>query len=430
MERFELEPDVPETGLQYAGRQAARSTARLGEVALGAPSDIAAGGGNILDYFIKKGPVFGESAGQSFGFGAAASKYLPTSENIKKHVTGRIAEHLPEKYLEPQNAGEEFSDEVFDTLSSLASPLLGSAKVGLKAATALAGSGTLAKFAARELGASEGVQSGVKVGTMLLGSFLGHKSLSTAKKDLYTASETAAEALSPKTTVKANKILPALDKIEGVIASGAKGAPEKKALKFIRDVEDQINYVGRDIPLNSLTRLKKQLNDMIYNSTDVAETKAATRLLRPLKTSFLETFESNRGKYPEVINNLLAADEIHAATSRIAGIKEFVKDNLKGKFKSNFTSLLFGNLFGPLKGISKAKAAIDVVGGLYQTGKGALQIGSTLLQSPQIRKHYTETMNSALRQNASSFIRNARLLDNAVYEEEEKMGDRRYELVD
>lgn len=419
MARFELDPEVPETGLQSGVRNIARTTARGGEAVAGAPADVVVGGANLLDMLIKKGPLFGETAGQPLFGAGRIGEYLPTSQNIKKHVTGRIAEHLPEGYLEPQSATEEFSDEVFGTIASLASPLLGGAKMGLKAATALGGGGSLAKFAAKEMGASPELQEGVKTGSMLLGSYLGSKALGTAKKDMYAASEAGIESLPPRTAVQSPKVFTAVRKIDDIIASGAIGKPEKKALNFIRDVQHQLNYSNKNIPLESLTRLKKQLNNMIYNSTDVAETKAATELLKPLKTAFLETLEDNRTKYPTVIDNLLMADEIHAATSRISGIKDFVKENIKEGFKSNFTTLLFGNLFGPLKNLSRAKAAINFGTGVYQAGKGGLQILSTLLQSPQIRKHYWETMNNALKMNATGFLRSARKLDEAILKEEQ-----------
>lgn len=429
MARFELDPEVPETGIQSGVRNVARTAARGGEAVAGAPADVVVGGANLLDFLIKKGPVFGETAGQPLFGAGRIGKYLPTSENIKKHVTGRIAEHLPEGYLEPQSATEELSDEVVGTIASLASPLLGGAKMGLKAATALGGGGSLAKFAAKEMGASPGVQEGVKTGTMLLGSYLGSKGLGTSKKQMYAASEAGLESLPPRTSVQSPKIFPAIKKIDHTIASGAIGKPEKKALNFLRDVQHQVNYSNNTIPLESLTRLKKQLNNMIYNSTDIAETKAATELLKPLKTAFLETLEENRTRYPTVIDNLLMADEIHAATSKINSIKDFVKDNIKESFKSNFTSLLFGNLFGPLKNLSRAKAGIDIAKGIYQGGKGGLQILSTLLQSPQIRKHYWETMNNALKMNATGFLRSARKLDEAIYKEEQGMNEgQRYVL--
>lgn len=414
MARFQLEAEVPETGVQSATRNIARTAARVGESALGAPGDIASG---LLG--------LGEYASQKLGYEPSilgtTRDYIPTSDTFKKYGTDVIAKYLPEGYLEPQGTYEKLADELVGDFVSFITPTAGPLKVGAKTAAKIAGAGNAAKFGAQQLDLGEGTQEGVKLGAMLAASFLGLPKLDAYKNALYDA---ARDSLPEGARVSADDLLPAIKKVEHRVNLGHAGEAEKEAIGYLKSIEDKIsrknldNVSKNEIPLDSVWQLKKDLNEMAFKSSRPAETKAAQQMLRPVKDALAKTIESARSEAPGFVSNLQVADEIHRAINSSGPLGQFLKDNIKfDAFKSPLTSALLGGAY--YAGLPVVKAG---VGGAL--GKNIYLAGESIIKSPEVRKYYSKTIQAALRENATQTRKFSRLLDNALQKEGEEQSGR------
>lgn len=407
MARFELETEVPGTGISGGARQLARSAARAGEAALGAPGDIASGLLGIGEWGAQK---LGATKPTLFG---ELRKLVPTSETVRKYGTETIARFLPEGYLQPQDEYEQAADELIGDFVSFVTPLSGPLKIGAKSAALISGAGTAAKQLAKSLDFGEGAQQGVKLGAMLATSLAGQPRLNAYKESLY---EAAHEALPEGAYVSAEKLLPSIRKAEKFATAGHVSAAEKEALEYLRSVEDKIRYGSKTVPLDSVWRLKKDLNEMAFKSSRVAETKAAQQLLRPVREGLNETIKDARKAYPKFVDNLTAADEIHKAVNSSGIVGQFLRDNIKlDALKSPLTSTVLGMSY--MAGVPVVKGSLAA--GL---GKSIYLAGEAAVKSPQVRKYYADTIKAAMRQNATATLKSARLLDNALAKEEGNEG--------
>jgi hypothetical protein len=164
-------------------RNTTRTGVRIGETVAGLPGDIASLGIGLGDIASQK--LLGKP------FLSSAQQYLPTSDKIRKKITEPFEEKfLPEGYLTPQSPGEILSDEFFSDIASLVTPIpfMSSGKTiknALKGALGTAAAGSIAKWGAQKVGAPEGVQSGVKIGTMFLSSLGGPGSTKRYIDSLY-----------------------------------------------------------------------------------------------------------------------------------------------------------------------------------------------------------------------------------------------------
>lgn len=412
MARFQLDAEIPETGIQSAARNATRTVARAGEAALGAPGDIASGLLGLGEFAAKK---LGATKPTLFG---EAQKIIPTSDTFKRYGTDVIAKFLPEGYLEPQGNYEKLADELVGDFVSFITPTTGPLKLGVKTAAKIAGAGTAAKFGAQQLDLGEGTQEGVKLGGMLAASFLGLPKLDAYKNALYDA---ARENLPEGAQVAATELRPAIKKVEHRATLGHASSAEKEALDYLKSVDEKI--VQNKIPLDSVWQLKKDLNEMAFKSSRPAETKAAQQLLRPVKEALGKTIEAARSEAPGFVSNLLAADEIHRAVNSAGPLGQFLKENIKfDAFKSPLTSALLGASY--YVGAPVIKAGVGAA-----LGKNIYLAGEAIVKSPEVRKYYAKTMQAALKQNATQVRKFSRLLDNALQKENEEESGR-YVLSD
>lgn len=414
MSRFQLDVDAPETGLASGARNIARSAARAGEAALGTPGDIASG---VLGLGEMGAKALGATKPTVFG---ELKKIIPTSETVKKYGTDTIAKFLPEGYLEPQGEYEKAADELISDFVSFITPAAGPLKLGVKSAGLIAGAGNAAKQFTKELDFGEGTQQAVKLGAMLITSLAGAPKLNAYKESLY---EAARENLPEGAYVSAEHLLPSIKKAEKIATAGHIGAAEKEALEFLRSTEDKIRYGSKTMPLESVWQLKKDLNNWAFKSSKVAETKAAQQLLKPVREGLNDTLKSARKSYPKFVDNLSMADEIHRAVNTSGPVGQFLRENVKfDSLKSPLTSALLGMSYAAGAPVVKTALAAGL-------GKSVYLAGEAALKSPQVRKYYANTINAAIKQNATALLKNTRLLDNALAQEQESEAPQgRYEL--
>lgn len=409
------------------GRNVARFGARAGEAILGAPADLATaalGLGSLGEQVTQGQPQILSQLHE------AARSYLPTSENIRKYGTEKIAEKvLPEGYLQPQTENEQRWDNVVDTIASLGSPLLGSARVGLKTAAKLGLSGEFAKWGAEKLGFGETGQAVASTGAMLATSLAGAPHMTEYAGTLYNRAKDIAKNAKPVSAATIENVI--ADTRKNILGKGARNKAKGIAEEFLQDIESKIDPVTKTIPLDEIAQLKQDINANIYKSSNQAEVRAAEQYLREVKGALIEGAKSNK----EFANNLLAADEIWSALKQEDIVSNFLQkyiksdiNELKSPLTTAFLSTLAGAAITPLSPSIGSTLITGGIGLAGYTGYKALQV---FRKSPQARKYYKDLMKYSLQKNVPQVLKTIKKLDHAflVNDESEQPNGGRYSVT-
>lgn len=412
------------------GRNVARTATRAGEAILGAPADLATGAlglGALAEQVTQGEP---QLLSQLHG---AASRYLPTSENIRKYGTEKVSEKiLPEGYLNPQSKNEQRWDSFVDTVASLGSPLLGSAKVGLKVASKLGLSNEFAKWGAEKLGLGEAGQAVAGAGAMLATSLAGAPRMVEYAGSLFDKSKAAAKTAKP---YPAQTLENVISETRKDLQKGSRNKAKGIAEEFLQDIESKIDPVTKKIPLEEIAQLKQDINANIYKSSNKAEVKAASEYLYKPKSELINIIKDSAKDHPEFANNLLAADEIWAALKNEDMVSNFLQkyiksdiNELKSPLTTGFLTALGGAAITPVAPKLGGYIAAGGAGLVGYTGYKAAQV---FMKSGQARKYYSDLVKSALHKNVPATLKNIRKLDHifSVEDEAMKQGQGRYEIV-
>jgi hypothetical protein len=406
----QIEESLPSTALRHT----ARTAARVGETLLGMPGDIAQGalgalkageqGSNWLQNKLGLGGVMG--SGES-AFPERAP--LPTSEEVRTNVTGNIAKSLPKDYLEAKTPGEQFSDEFFSDLTSMATPVPGMGKLPIKRALAVSGLGNLGKWASKDLGASEGTQTGIKIGTMLAATMAGRGKLNQTKKDLY---KNAQQSIEKEVKVK-NLLEPISNKWELAIEKGASDTPSKQFIK--KRIDDiRANTVGNRIGIENVLELKKDWNELKHSSGIPNRAEPAfNEMMKSLHSMINDYGKTN----PKFYDSWKQAEDIHQGLTKASATNKWMQKHVTPlRIGGAAASILLGNSMGlPHAAAPGATALAGVVGTKY-----GVRAFEALKNSPTIRKYYADTVASAVKRNVAATVKNAQKLDRVL---EEKIKD-------
>jgi hypothetical protein len=388
-------------------RRAARTTARVGETVLGMPGDIAQTGLNVLKAGERGSDWLANKLGVGGLVGAGESVLpertpLPTSEDVKTHVTENIGKILPKGYLEAKTPGEKFSDEFFSDLTSLATPIPKLGRMPFRRALAVAGLGNLANWTAKDLGASEGTQTGVKIGTMLATTMAGRGRLNETKRNLYKQ----ADSLVKESDMVSNKLAPVYSKWLSVLDKGDIEAPSKE---FIKDRLKAIqrNSMGGKVKMSNVLELKRNWNEIKYAK---GLPNAAKPAFEDMMGAIHDMVDEYGKRNPAFIKVWRPAEDIHKGLSQASRVNKFLQRHItEARIGLATTGLLLGHEFGLGHMGTSAKALGVAVGAKYAV-KGI----EALKNSPEIRKYYARVMTDAAKKDAVSMNRNILKLNNAV----------------
>lgn len=411
---YSLVEDVPqeESFVPKVVRHTARTAARVGETALGLPGDIAQG----LLWLGKKGesllggkPHLPERAP------------LPTSQDIKEYGTGTIAKALPKDYLEPQSKGEQFSDEFFSDLTSLAVPLSKAGKIPFKRALAVSGLGNLASFTAKDMGASEGVQTGVKLGTMLATTMAGPGKLKEHMSNLY---KNAEQSIPEGAMVSTEKIKPIMDKLTKITTTGDLTPSKKFMLDRINAVQEKM--VGGKIPVTHAWALKRDMNEWIH---DITKPYGVEKYIPSLSNGLNNVLTEYGKQNKDFLRSFKEADNISIGLSKASHVNKWLQKHVSNKNLSIATAAL---LFGPHVGVPLALTGKAIVGaGATRYGVQAFE---ALKNSSAIRKYYADVIGTAAKKDLAATTRNVSKLNKAlakeVNESEPEKPQKGFSLVD
>jgi hypothetical protein len=452
--------DAVPSALEWGGRQLARTGARIAESALGAPADILSGAlglGGVLEQATQGEPQILSQAHE------LARNYLPTSENIRKYGTEKVAEQIaPEGYLDPQDEWEKQADNWVDLFAGIASPLTGAGRFTVKGLSAaakegakLATAGSVGKWAAESLGAGEGWQQAASTGAMLLTSLAGAPKMKEYASGLY---EKAKRAVSKNTPEEVEMILKDLGpnapfNVSKVSRKGIKdfsarrlGAGMEKSRELIREglsndgkkiaQENLAEIAGKiskgKIPLSEVAAVKKSINENIYKTSNRDAQRAAEEYLSPVKDALIDTIKESAKGNPEFANNLLEADKIWAAIKNediiSTVLQKYIKTDINELKNPLFISFLSGiaavplSFIHPYLGKAAATAAVGIPA--YVTVRAA----RVFYNSPQARQYYKDFAKSALKNNIPRMLRDIKKLDHAFVaaEREEEKDEGKY----
>jgi hypothetical protein len=382
----EQQSAIDESLLGSGLRNAARVATRAGETVIGLPGDIASGILSSSDYIGKKLGNLTGSEELKKSDTSALRNVLPTSENIKKHVTANVEKALPKNYLTPQSEGEKKLDDFTETFASLLS-FGGSTSKSISLisraakAAGIAGGSELGKWATEEITGSPALGGAVKLGTILLGSMIGgRKQLEKEAHNLYQKVNKITD--NPKATIdvsntiakETNNVLKGLGGIE---------SPSKELVKKLGG--NLINAVSgkKTMPLKELVEADQVLNEIVRsNYQALSENKSSLKRMYDIKNGIEGAIKSTEKKYPEFYKTYTDAKDILRGLHATDTIRKGLENVARGEhFKSPLTTYFI--LKNPTKLATYSAGSLGA-----KALTSPYKVIQSLAKSPYIRKHY------------------------------------------
>lgn len=405
------EDNTPETNasnISTVSRNIGRSIARVGERIAGFPGNLATGALDVADYV-------GETAGNLLGSERLKKKnleglrkYIPTSETANKYITKPIESGIGEGSLTPQSKNEERSDELISDITDF---VLGGPKkgLGLLRNVAIPIAANAAKWLTEKVTGSEAAGSGVKLGTMLVGSFAGGRAQLQEK-----ASKNYDKSLSKSNLKKPVNVKRTLQKSAKEVMEGLEGfeSPSKNLVKKTAGEILNSTAGNNTSTIGELVDADQVLSELFRTGEkELSANPKSKRLLTLLKKGVTDAIDTTKNKYPRFYKPYVEAKDIWQGLYRTEAIREGLEHVATGQhFKSPLTAyLIFKN---PSKlgfqtalwaGANIAKSPYDFISGF--------------LRSPSIRRHYGNMMKTAATGKFTAALKEAHKLDDALSEE-------------
>jgi len=413
----EMPQEQEEEGFLGRGlRAGARSLARVGETALGAPRAI----GDFLESIVPEKAL--KAGAQKIGIGkpiekaleitkkVAPYKLFPKSEDIRENVT----KFLFGNKLEPKNEYERKSDELVTDFTALALPLPGSQFKVIKPAL-LALGGNLASELSEHLGGSKNEQTLAKLGTIVFGSMINPKAAVNLKDQLY-QKETA--SLPSNASVDNSRLRNSVSQLKNNIKKGGVSDADKPALKEISKIEKLLN--GPQTEIDVLKEIKKKINvarGSIYKQLEGNKPgiKTAKKRLDEVAKAVDGSLKEYGKLNPEWATYYKQANEVHGAIEQSKLARGRIINALK-KFGPHSALPLLG--VGHLAGAIPAAKGILTTGAIGTGVVGAGEIAAKALKSPTLRKLYLDLIKSGLKDDVVAIRENAKKLEKALEKED------------
>lgn len=388
-----------ESLLGKTGRVLGGLGARVGETVLGLPGDVQQTLGSIGSLGEKFLPSTKdlESPLLEKGLGYLQA---PTSEGLRENVTQKLTGQT----LEPKSEWESKLQDFTQDLTSMVTPVPGLGRMKAGKAIAVSGLGNLAHWISKDVGAGEGTQKGIKLGTMLLTSMAGPSGLRKRMADSYSS---AGSSIPKNAKVSIKHLEAPIKKIESVLEKGEL-TPSKKFML------DRINAIkskswNNSIPVDEAWELKKNMNEWFDEMPKGVE-KLLPSLTKGLNASLQEYGKTNK----DFLHYFNEAEDLYKGFNKASRVNSFLQKYVnKDKVGHVAGSLLLGpTQFGHIAGI--------VSGGV--AARATVQGLEALKNSKTIRGHYMKTIASAAARNAAATSRNIKNLDKAINHELPKLG--------
>lgn len=396
-------------GQEIKGNEALRHIARTGsrvlETVAGLPGDIHSLAETGANWAIKSTTGKNYSNQLKIIKSLLPGGNLPTSSQIKEN-----AETASKGYLAPQTKGEEISDEITSDIASFLVGPSGKSKIITKVLRAIGISalGQGAKETAKSFGLEESSQELARSGTMFLASMINPKGALKYTSNLYTKAE---EYLPKDAKVSASNLSKDISKLVASLEKGISTPAKNKPLTKLKEIKNKIKM--GNIEISELEQTKKDLNQLrssLYADFkgDKAGLKSAKRNFDNVSNIVNKALEEYGEINPQWFKIYKEADNAFGAIAQSKKVSRFIFSSLKKK------PFLHAALLHGLFGLSPGKV---VTGG---AAYGAVKSGELLhrvLNSPVLRKYYTESLKAASREDAAALTKHLASLDKALDEE-------------
>jgi hypothetical protein len=384
--------------LKETGRHVGRSLARVSETVLGAPRAL----GEFLEGFVpEKALVAGAkkigiekpvSKSIEFAKEHAPYKLFPTSENVREFNKALFGENV-----EAKNSKEKLSDDIISDFAALAIPVPGKEIKLLKPALLSLGANTASEIIGK-LGGTNQQKAYTKLGTILFGSLINPKSAQNFKNGLY---EKAREARPPDASVSALNLKNHLNDFKARLEKGGSAPSKTKSIEKINELEGKIK--NNRIDVEELEEFKKTLNEAragLY--TEYAGNKYGRKLAKSnldRASGIVDDALKEYGQQNPIWDDYYrSANEVHGAIAQSYKARNQIGRVAK---KYGLHAILPALGLGHALGASAIPGAIGTaVAGAGLLGAGELAV--RFAKSPALRKHYTDLINSAMKETAVS----------------------------
>lgn len=414
-----LEEEEPSVGEKFAtaGKEVARHGARtLSNVAtrtVGLPGDIF----SLINEFVARPASKLITGEEGVPYEETyLGKALPTTETHRKGLEEKTGE-----FLKPQNKVESFVDNVVEDASLLLNPtqlIKKGAKPALQATKKLAISlgANVAGETAEETTGSKTTGDLTKIGSLFLLSIINPGNTAREIGKLY---RTAESKLPPEDMANAKSLEKNLTNLRNNVT---KFRPEKNLSSSEKYVVDEVDKVmdlihSGEINVAQAWAQKRTLNDELSNLYKTVSGRKEQKKVRNLAkqvTGFLNSAIKEYGKKnPEFYENFKNADEAFGTLARSNIFSNWVKDNVT----HNPVTVGLMHLFSPIA------TGVSVAAVPYQASKLLYRIQ----QSPTLRKIYGNALKSASKEDAKTFNKYLKELDEKLDQEE---SEDRYHFID
>lgn len=348
-----------------------------------------------------------------------ATGQMPTSSDIKEHVTEPIAEMTTgsKEYIRPQSKGEDFSDELTEDISNMLMPGGGKAKpfVKLARAVGIPLGGMLAKEGVKLGGGSEEAQNYTKMGANFMLSLMskgkGAKAhanslLSEAEKNIPHGASIAIPTHGPII----NNLKNLIDKLE----SGSRSAPGKQEAmselkEWIRNFEKTAQK--GTISVKDAVEFNRNINSRIKAmkgfAIDLETRKQGVGYMENLKSANRSLLEEYGSKNPKFGVPYEAGNRAYGTFEQSQKVSDWIDKN----YSKPIASMGFKHLFG--------LGAATIAKGLYPVHKG-LQYAYQIAKSPELAKYYANGIKAAAEENRNAMISNFSKLDEGIKDLEDE----------
>lgn len=389
-------------------RHQARGTSRAIERVIGLPGDLLGFIANI----------------------AGEKPLLPSSQDFQT-----LSERLTSGYTKPQNDFEAKTDEFIGDIASFAIPSSGSYTMARNLGIPLVAN--LAKEGIKYFGGEDETAGRVKMGTMLALDLLNpKKGFRGANKYIGSLFRAAEDAIPTNAVADATALNSSLTKLRNTLNIGGSAPSKTAALGKIDEIQNLI--VNNQISPHQLVGFRKTINELIdsLGGWEIKLPKAIKKRtvdnLNLVKREAIKAGEEyGRTSNPEFLLNWRNANEASAAFQQSKFISNFIENKFGSKFKSIGVKLLFGLpgaglIISPsLQGLVAGGGATGALTGIYQATKILHQV----MNSPTLRKYYSNVIKEAGKNNAAAMVANLELLDKKLLEEEKRKEKRLKELT-
>jgi len=353
---------------------------------------------------------------------------LPTSSELQKGI-----EKVSGGYLAPQKEHEEKADELAKDITSFAIP--GSGRASFVRNLGIPVLSNAAKELAGKFGASENVQSAIKVGTMFLFDLLnarqsiGKGGARKFANDLFQESEKRL----PQGVSNAQKMESSLKDLKSTLESGGSAPSTQSALTKIDEILGNIN--NGKIENKWLLDSRKKINELIESGGGFdyfPKPKVKERAifnLNKVKNEVIDQIDTLGKQHPEFGAYNKAANDAYAAWAGSNKVSNFLRKNFGDKIENPAVKMALGlagsgGVAAGLKFFPLSTAASVAAFPLYHSFK----IVNRIINSETLKDYYGNILKYSLQGNIPQTAQNIKALERKLDQEEKEHQNRISEL--